>query len=293
MAVSIVKSVCKAMEAIAPLRLAEKWDNVGLLLEAPVPRPSANRVLLTIDVTAAVTEEALSSPTSVIVSYHPVIFHPLKSFTLSNPLQSNLLRLASSGISVYSPHTSLDSVWGGINDWLGSGIVEPPETKGQLKEWKVRLIGEEAEGGIGGTGRVFTLAEPVSMKEMERRIKLHLGLQHIQVGYPQGKSPEEPSIKSVAICAGSGESLLDGVDADLYFTGEMPHHSVLAAVANGRFVALCGHTNTERGYLPVLAENLKAQFQTDAQAANPDVASVLRSLEVHVSKTDKHPLEIV
>lgn len=109
--------------------------------------------------------------------------------------------------------------------------------------------------------------------------------------------------------------MFHGLKADMYFTGEMPHHSVLAALASGGFVILCksdpvlryscvrscthllgGHTNTERGYLRVLAEKLKNQLQSEAQDANassPDLASTLSSLEVHVSTADKHPLLVV
>ena len=122
--------------------------------------------------TPAVAEEAINSPTSFIVSYHPTIFKPLSSFTLSNPLQSSLLRCAAAGISVYSPHTSLDSVHGGINDWLASGLVPPPQ-RGEIS-----ILGEDLEGGLGGQGRLVTLPEPITMGEIERRIKEHLALKH-------------------------------------------------------------------------------------------------------------------
>jgi len=291
MAVSVVKSICKAMEAIAPLRLAEKWDNVGLLLESPVIRPNATRVLLTIDLTTAVTEEALNTPTSFIVSYHPTIFKPLPSLTLSNPLQANLLRCAAAGISVYVPHTSLDSVWGGINDWLAV-IAGGSKEKG----YRAEPIGEARPDGLGASGRIVTLDEPISMKELEGRIKTGLALEHIQVGYPHGKSPDEKVIRTIAVCAGSGEGLLLGVDADVYFTGEMPHHSVLASVASGHFVILCGHTNTERGYLPLLASKLKTQLSLESHEVNelnPGLSNALRSLSVHISSADRHPLQVV
>ncbi|THH30632.1 hypothetical protein EUX98_g3555 [Antrodiella citrinella] len=299
MAVSVVKSICRAMEAIAPLRLAEKWDNVGLLLESPIVRPNANRVLLTIDLTEAVTEEALASPTSFIVSYHPTIFKPLTSLTLANPLQSNLLRCAAAGISVYCPHTSLDNVSGGINDWLGTVVAGKPTLNNRYKEigYKISVIGEENATRVeGGSGRIVTLPEPISMSELEWRIKSCLELEHIQVGYPHDMASDVKSIRTVAICAGSGESVLLGVDADAYFTGEMTHHSVLAAVASGHFVVLCGHTNTERGYLPILAHKLKEQllsrFEVD-EHEEEKINAALRSLEVHVSEADKHPLRIV
>jgi len=89
----------------------------------------------------------------------------------------------------------------------------------------------------------------------------------------------------VAICAGSGGSMLLGADADVYLTGEMSHHEVLAAVASGHNVILCGHTNTERGYLPILADKLLKELQNEAVDS--------KSMEVHVSEKDKHPLSIV
>ncbi|KAL4251544.1 GTP cyclohydrolase I type 2/NIF3 family protein [Abortiporus biennis] len=277
------------------LALAEKWDNVGLLLEAPGVRNNSHRILLTIDLTTAVAEEALKSQTALIVSYHPTIFKPLSSITLSNPLQASILRCAAANISIYSPHTALDSVSGGINDWLGNGISRAHDSSsGDVGE--ITFLLGELEGGIGGQGRLVTLPEPVSMKEVERRIKEHLGLEHIQVGYRPGESKGAPSIHTIAICAGSGGGMLLGTPADVYFTGEMSHHEVLAAVATGHNVVLCGHTNTERGYLPILAEKLTSELQTEAEdVANSDtaLASTLRSLEVHVSKEDKHPLQIV
>ncbi|CCM03788.1 uncharacterized protein FIBRA_05935 [Fibroporia radiculosa] len=277
---SIVQRVCKALERIAPLRLAEKWDNVGLLLEAPQQRANANRVLLTIDLTPAVLVEALSTPTAFIVAYHPTIFKPFSSLTLSNPLQASLLRCAAAGISVYVPHTALDSVTGGINDWLCLGLnnqIAPPQDN-------IRFIGEADKDGMGGLGRVITFPEPISMSELQRRIKAHLNVQHIQVAYTPLRDPNV--VRSVAVCAGSGGSVLLGVDADLYFTGEMVHHEVLEAVASGHNVALCGHTNTERGYLRVLAQKLLPELSADASPSE-------RSLEVHVSKADEHPLRIV
>ncbi|GJE86290.1 Nif3-like dinuclear metal center hexameric protein [Phanerochaete sordida] len=283
---ALVKSVCRAMEHIAPLRLAEKWDNVGLLLEAPFVRPNATRVLLTIDLTTEVASEALATPTAVVVAYHPTIFKPLAALTLANPLQRSLLRLAAAGVSVYVPHTALDGVAGGINDWLADGV-----RAGAAAD--VRYLGE-AQGDEGGQGRLVALAEPVSMRELQARVKKHLDLKHLQVAYPAGQDANTP-VKTVAICAGSGGSMFAGVKVDVYFTGEMSHHEVLAAVASGANVILCGHTNTERGYLPTLAQKLKSTLSNVVAPEETDAAhaSFLRSLEIEVSKEDKDPVQIV
>ncbi|KAK0186763.1 NIF3-like protein-like protein [Armillaria mellea] len=257
MSIPFVKTVCRAMENIAPLRLAEKWDNVGLLLESPSHKLDGNnRILLTNDLTPSVVEESMALNAPVIVSYHPPILKPLQALTLATPLQASLLRCVTEGISVFSPHTSLDSAWGGCE----------------------RLACQRACGtSEGAEGRLMVLDEPVSVKELVGRVKRHLGVSQVQVAYP---SAVRSDIRTVAICAGSGGSMLVGRDADVYFTGEMSHHNVLASVAAGKHVVLCGHSNTERGYLSVLAERLRKEIQ-------------IEDLEVFVSKQDAHPLTFV
>jgi len=109
-----------------PQALADNsWDNTGLLLEAPfVPsRRQSNIALLTIDLTKAVADEAIAINSSIIIAYHPIIFRGLKSITLANTQQQTLLRLASHGISVYSPHTAVDAAPGGLGDWLADIVT--------------------------------------------------------------------------------------------------------------------------------------------------------------------------
>jgi dinuclear metal center YbgI/SA1388 family protein len=109
-----------------PKALADNsWDNTGILLEPPfVPsRRQANTVFLTVDLTRAVADEAIALKSSIIVSYHPIIFRGLKSLTLDNTQQQTLLRLASHGITIYSPHTAVDAAPGGLGDWLADIVT--------------------------------------------------------------------------------------------------------------------------------------------------------------------------
>ncbi|KNZ72944.1 NIF3 like protein [Termitomyces sp. J132] len=288
-----LKSVCRAMERIAPLRLAESWDNV--------------RGTISIDLTTAVLNEAIAKDASVIVSYHPPIFRGLKALTLKTPLQSTLLQCAAHGISIYSPHSALDSVSGGLNDWLADGILQGREN-GSISS----LVGDKvsSDGVVeGGEGRLVTLHSAISMSVLESRIKEHLKLSQIQVGYATSSGAQSASIRTVAICAGSGGSMLTGKEADVYFTGEMSHHEVLSAVAAGTHVILCqsycylifslwssfwptlskgGHDRTERGFLPDLASRLRHELECDA-----DQDSGIAGVEVLVSQKDQHPLRIV
>lgn len=239
------------------------------MIESPITRPNANQVLLTIDITTGVCDEALSTPTAAIVTYHPTLFRPLASLTLANPLQTSLLRCAAAGVSIFSPHTSLDSARNGVNDWLASafgsqGTTAPIEQK----------VNEEPGVGIG---RLVTLNTPLPLASIIPLIKSHLGLQYIQVAQASANS-----ISSIAICAGSGGSVFKDVKADLYWTGEMSHHEVLSAVANGTSVILCGHSNTERGYLTQLKPRLLQELASDNAEA----------LDVVISEKDRDPLVV-
>ncbi|KOS40736.1 hypothetical protein ACN38_g8399 [Penicillium nordicum] len=113
--------VVSSMRKLYPEALADKsFDNTGLLLEAPFDksRIQTNSALLTIDLTTAVADEAIKNRNSIVVAYHPIIFRGLKSLTFADSQQRSLLRLAQHGISVYSPHTAVDTVPDGMADWL-------------------------------------------------------------------------------------------------------------------------------------------------------------------------------
>lgn len=106
-----------AVDAIAPLRLAAEWDNVGLV--AGAEEWPARRVLLAIDLTDAVAREALSSRVSAVLAYHPPIFKGTKSITRSASASTSMLaELLAAKVSILSVHTALDAAVGGTNDVL-------------------------------------------------------------------------------------------------------------------------------------------------------------------------------
>ncbi|MBN2210259.1 MAG: Nif3-like dinuclear metal center hexameric protein [Sedimentisphaerales bacterium] len=120
-----LRDVMTALDQIAPTSLAADWDNVGLL--AGDPAQPVRRMLLTIDLTQAVFEEALKQQTDLIVAYHPPIFTGLKRI-VPGPTPSGLIYHAiRHNIAVYALHTSLDVIPGGANDALAEiiGIIDP------------------------------------------------------------------------------------------------------------------------------------------------------------------------
>jgi len=131
-----------------------------------------------------------------------------------------------------------------------------------------------------GQGRLVTLKEKVTLAELVQRVKKHLGLSHVRLALGSStKSKEEIQVKTIALCAGAGETVITKSKADVYFTVEMRHHDVLAAVEKGTSVILCDHSNTERGYLLKVKEKLDVLFEG--------------KLSVEISKRDADPLVIV
>lgn len=134
-----------------PEALADKsFDNTGLLLEAPFDprRRRKNSILLTVDLTRAVADEAIQKQHSVVVAYHPIIFRGLKSLTLADSQQSSLLKLALEGVSVYCPHTAVDAVPEGMTDWLcdiASGKLDNPEPSTHTAAGNEAPVLEEGE----------------------------------------------------------------------------------------------------------------------------------------------------
>ena len=116
-----LKTVVSKLNKFAPTSLAEKWDNVGLLVEPSAPH-TVSRILLTNDLTEPVLEEAVQKEANLIISYHPPIFMPLKSLTQRTWKERIVVRCIENRIAVFSPHTSYDALAGGINDWLISAF---------------------------------------------------------------------------------------------------------------------------------------------------------------------------
>ncbi|KAI9179493.1 hypothetical protein H9P43_004819 [Blastocladiella emersonii ATCC 22665] len=277
---SLLRNVCAAFERFAPLRLAEtSWDNVGVLLEAPYPREATNKVFLTIDLTPQVLDEALAhDDLGVIIAYHPTIFRGWKRLNLAtgpnpNPeavKQEMILKLAAKGVSLFCPHTALDSTTGGINDWLASGLT----SLGVQSVTPIVPTADSTPAALQGQGRIVTLASPKPLADVVAAIKKHLQLPHVRVA----TSPTAHLVSTIAMCAGSGISVLSQAKSqpDVYWTGEMSHHDVLAAVQSRTHVVLCEHTNTERGFLAaVLRDRLRKEIP---------------GIEVVVSKVDADPL---
>jgi len=244
------------LEKLAPVAAAAEWDNVGLLLESG-SKTEIHNILLTLDLTPEVTQEAIRKNVDWIIAYHPPIFSGLKTLTRKDPLTSALLDLLQAGISVYSPHTALDAAKGGVSDWLCGAFPDA-------------LLED-----IDGSGRKLRLKKALTVQEVANQIQSVISAPYLRVAKP----PRSRKIKALGLCPGAGASVLRGLDVDAVFTGEMRHHDILSWQSAGVCVFLSEHGHTERPYLKVLQKRLKDILPT--------------SVRVRLSQKDREPLELI
>ncbi|HVU89769.1 MAG TPA: Nif3-like dinuclear metal center hexameric protein [Pirellulales bacterium] len=244
-----VDDVSRFLDAFAPLRLAEPWDNVGLLLGDR--QRSADRIMTCLTITGATAAEAVRHQAQLVVVHHPLPFAALKRLTTDSPEGRSLWSLAGAGISIFSPHTAFDSAPEGINQRLAAGLglaeIEPLTT---------RL--EDVDGRRLGAGRRGQFSQPLPLAEVVERVKKFLGVERVQiVGAPR------TNVSKIAVgCGSAGDLLADARRAgcECFVTGETRFHTALEAEAAGLAMILTGHYASERFAVEFLAELLAREF---------------------------------
>jgi dinuclear metal center YbgI/SA1388 family protein len=230
---------------LAPLRYAESWDNVGLLVGDPAS--DVRRVLVAVDYSRAVAAEAKERAVELVVAYHPPLFAPVKRIPFEAPWAQAIVH----GIALYSPHTALDVAPFGTNDFLADACGIDSEARSPLRAFESR--GDVHEPAGIGLGRVGDVA-PVPLSELVERIKTALSVDRVLVA-----GALDSVVRRVAVAAGSGAELIGDasrLSADVLVTGEIRHHDALAALSRGLSVVATLHSNSERAAVKAFAARL-------------------------------------
>lgn len=241
------RDICEFLESLAPLELAEDWDNVGLLVGRR--DQDVRKVMTTLTVTPESVSEAVKEEVDLIVAHHPLPFRPLARLTDDTVPGRLLLDLIGRRIAVYSPHTAFDSAADGINQQLANRL--------QLTETKPLVPCADHPSGLG-SGRYGKLIHASQLGHVANCVRSILLLGHLRmVGDPTRL------ISLVAVACGSGGQLLDaahGNECDLLLTGETNFHTCLEAQAIGVALLLTGHYASERFAVEVLARKIAEKF---------------------------------
>mgnify|MGYP000918282555 CR=1 FL=1 len=233
------RDIISFLEQIAPVELAEEWDNTGF--QVGNRDDNVDKVLVCLDITSASVKEALSRKVNLIVTHHPLIFKGLKRVIEGEEKGDILYELIRNGINVYSAHTNLDYAESGVNDHLAR----------TLRINKTVRLGE-------GPGLVGEIEKELNLDDFISSVKKHLNVPFVRV---VGK--REKMIKKVAVFCGSFDGNLNCIiesGADVLVTGDLKYHSALEAVEEGICIIDAGHFNTEKIIVPVLAEAISGRF---------------------------------
>jgi dinuclear metal center YbgI/SA1388 family protein len=238
-----VAEIYKYINSLAPFSTQEKWDNSGLITGNL--NNNVSKVLVSLDITNEVVDEAKEMGAELVISHHPVIFKPLYSLFDDEPS----CRLIKNGLSSICVHTPFDVAENGMSDILME-ITGFKKTDGILE-----ISGEnEKSYGFGTVG----LADcEYTAKELALKLKTALNCTVIKYT-DSGKS-----IKKAAFCTGSGGDLISDalkLGADAYITAEVKHNQWLLARQKGISVFDCGHFHTENPGMKKLCKMLSAEF---------------------------------
>ena len=238
-----LKEIIAALERLAPPRLQEEWDNSGL--QVGFPEAEVSRVLVCLDITEAIVDEAVAKQCNMIVSHHPLLFKALRQVSDATYQQRCVVRALSAGISIYSAHTSLDNAPGGVNHKI-AGLLGL-----QNLRWLAPLEGEDA-----GSGLVGELPRPEKDADFLARVRRSFGVQCLRHSALDGRE-----IRRVALCGGAGAFLLgDAVHAgaDCFLSGEFHYHDYFEN--GGVLLAELGHYQSEQFTQDLLLDWLTANF---------------------------------
>ncbi len=231
-----VTQLYRYLDSIIPPSLSCEWDNDGLMC-CPDGNKEVKRVLVTLDVTAEAVEAAKREGCELIVSHHPLIFKGLKSISPENYISAKVIELIKSSVAVFSFHTRLDALSGGVNDVLAEKLG--------VKDTLPFGCDREAIGRIGH------LDAPMSLDSFASLVKKELGAPFVLTA-DAGKE-----VYRVALLGGEGGddiAAAKAAGADTYLSGRLGYHALTDAPEDEINLIEAGHFYTEHPVCERLCE---------------------------------------
>ena len=250
-----VRDIIKVIEDFAPLSIQEGWDNSGLCVGSPDDEVTS--VLMGLDCTEKLVDEAIECGADMIVTHHPLIFSGLKKISPDDAVGAAVIKAIRAGISIYAAHTNADKVIAGVSGAMAA----------RLGLTDVRILDEDGDGT--GLGVVGNLPEPISAEEAIRLVKEKFSLKTIKTSAPIDKP-----ISRIAMCGGSGSSLIKNAmkaGADLYISGDISYHNFFTP--EGFMLMDIGHYESEIEIVDILFSLITKNFPTFAVRITQNINS--------------------
>lgn len=243
-----VKDIAQILEQSVPLAWQESYDNAGLVVGDP--EAEVEGVMVALDATEEVIREAVECGATMVVTHHPIIFSPIKRLVGANRQQRAIALAMRNGIALYAAHTNLDSAPSyGLSHHLAALLGLEVE----------RVLEPSKEEGVG-IGVVAHFAEPVEPCAALALIKERIGAKVLR-----HSTPRIDKVAKVAICTGSGGSLIataEAAGADLYLSADFKYHDFVDA--DRMILVDAGHFETEIFAIDILFDILSKKISTFA-----------------------------
>lgn len=263
------RDIIKVLEKVAPEKIACSWDNVGLLIGRR--DKNVSKILITLDVTDEVIEQAMQEQVDMIISHHPLLFKPISNVNSDTVIGRRLIRLLGSDISYYAMHTNFDCAEFGMAH-VAAKKLDLTNVERLDDEQKIVEDGVEKKIGIG---RVGDLEESMTLQDFCLKLKKKFAITSLAV-----YANEEDRLKQinrVAICPGSGKDYIYSAiekKAQVYVTGDIGHHYGIDAKGEGIILVDAGHYRLEQIFIEYIEQYLNKQLSANvdiltAQVKNP------------------------
>ncbi|ERI90224.1 dinuclear metal center protein, YbgI family [Clostridiales bacterium oral taxon 876 str. F0540] len=247
-----VLDVKNIIEKIAPVSLKESYDNVGLMVGNMNDEVSS--ILVALDCTMDVIEEAISKKCNLVITHHPLLFNKPENITTETLLGRKVIKLIENRINVYSAHTNLDIAKGGLNDIITRVLG--------YTDWQIiDYVNKGEETYNQGIGRLVILDRPHTLIELCGIIK-----DKLQIPFVRFSGNDNMIVKKIAVINGSGEDYFKhSVDkgADCIITGDTSYHYVSDYSEMGIGIIDAGHFETEWTPMKIFAEILKDKLDKE------------------------------
>lgn len=237
--------VIERLEMLSPRSFAESWDNVGLL--AGRYEKDIHTVMIALDATDEVVEEAVGKGVDLLLTHHPLIFSARKNVNNGDFIGKRLVAMLQHDMCYYAMHTNFDVM----------GMADAAADELGLLDRQVLDITYEDEISREGIGRYGCLEQCESLESLAERIKRIFGLESVKI-FGDG----DRLVEKAAICPGSGKSVIQKaaeLGMDVLITGDIDHHSGIDAMAMGLTIIDAGHYGLEKIFVPYMEEFLKRE----------------------------------
>lgn len=234
-----VSEILSYITEVAPIHWQESYDNSGLLVGDA--NALVDKVLLTLDLTEKVIDEAIENSFHLVISHHPLIFKGLKNILVDDTTGRIITKAIKHDISIAAMHTNIDNSFYGVNRVLAE----------QLGLKDLQILRSSQQSAVSdqqleiqvGSGMLGMLEAEISENDFLKFVK-----EKLNVGAIRHSEFLNKPIRKVAICGGSGAFLIDDAKrcgADVYVTADLKYHDFFDA-DNEILIVDAGHFETEQ-----------------------------------------------